>query len=191
MPSNQTSVSADLATDASAGSPAGEPFLQLYLAANLPVLLPVNALVEIMTVSINQIVPMFQMAPWVMGIHNWRGEVLWMVDLNHLLELPPWYQQADYGTKHTAIVLKASSPASQPLPEKAAVVGLVVNRVENMVVCDPETIRSPAHLPDLNPGIQPFLQGYWQASADKLHWILDSTALFSRMTTSDHSRLLR
>jgi chemotaxis signal transduction protein len=70
-------------------------FLQVYLAHDQPYLLPVEALVELLTVPIEQVMPMFGMAPWVVGVHNLRGEVLWVADFNHFLGLAPWYGQAN------------------------------------------------------------------------------------------------
>lgn len=161
-------------------------FLQLYLDANLPVLLPVEPLVEIMTIPIDQIVPLFQMPAWVMGVYNWRGEVLWMVDLNHFLGLTPWYQQTQYGSKHTAVVLQAGALDRFPGAEKLAVLGLIVNRVENMVACNPELLQPPSDQQNIPATIQPFLQGCWQKSIAEQHLILDSAAILQAMPTSSN-----
>lgn len=170
-----------------ADPPAGQPFLRLYLTSKLPILLSVQQLMEILTIPNGQIVPMFQMPPWVMGVHNWRGEVLWMVDLNHFLGLTPWYQQTDHASKHTAIVIRSSRQTNWVTEE--AILGLVVNRVEDVVVCDPNTIHPPSDALPSVPGIKPFLQGYWQQSPDQRYFILDSAALLQAMPTADSSIL--
>ena len=182
----------------------GESFLRFYLLSNLPVLLSVNQLAEILTLSLGQIVPMFEMPDWVMGVYNWRGEVLWMIDLNHFLGLTPWYQQSDYSSKHTVVVLKSQSQTGDA--QKEAVLGLVVNRVEDMVFCPPESIQ-PLSEPLLSeflsnristvPEIQPFLRGYWHSSAGKsteesigdLNLVLEGAAIMSAMPTSDHQAI--
>ncbi|GBF83604.1 chemotaxis signal transduction protein [Aphanothece sacrum FPU3] len=64
-----------------------EQFLRFDLVPDTTLMLPVAQLTEVLTVPLGQIVPIPHMPPWVMGIYNWRGEILWMVDLGHLLGL--------------------------------------------------------------------------------------------------------
>jgi positive phototaxis protein PixI len=190
MVSEQTFVTASpLEPVAELQTPTAQ-FLQLYLDADLPVLLPVQQLVEIMTISIEQIVPLFQMPAWVMGVYNWRGEVLWMVDLNHFLGLTPWYRQAHYASKHTIIVLRVGPQNRLAGDEKQAVLGLVVNRVETMVSCNPELIQTPSDQQNLPATIQPFLQGCWQKSIAEVHLILDGAAILQAMPTSHNPTTL-
>ena len=177
----------------------GESFLRFYLLSDLSILLSVYQLAEILTLSLGQIVPMFEMPPWVMGVYNWRGEVLWIIDLNHFLGLTPWYQQPDYNSKHTVVVLKSYLQTNSSTATKEAVLGLVVNRVEDMVFCDPESIQPPSD-PLLfdrvaaMPEIQPFLRGYWQNFAGKsaeesigeLNLVLEGAAIMRAMPTSDY-----
>jgi positive phototaxis protein PixI len=195
------------AATASDESASGESFLRFYLLANLPMLLSVYQLAEILTLSLSQIVPMFEMPPWVMGVHNWRGEVLWVIDLNHFLGLTPWYQQPDYSSQHTIVVLKAHPQTGSSVAQKEAVLGLVVNRVEDMVLCAPESIQplSAQLLPDrlkITPEIQPFLRGYWQDSIKKsaaesteepigeMNLVLEGAAILSTMPTSDYRAIV-
>ena len=174
----------------------GESFLRFFLLSDLAVLLSVHQLAEILTLSLGQIVPMFEMPPWVMGVYNWRGEVLWVIDLNHFLGLTPWYQQPDYSSKHTVVVLKAAQSQTDGIAQKEAVLGLVVNRVEDMVLCAPESIQ-PLSEPLLSEllsdrianvlEIQPFLRGYWHNSVGKsaeesigaLNLVLEGAAIMS------------
>lgn len=170
--------------DSSAAFPSGESFLQVYVTADLPVLISVQHLTEILTIPTSQIAPMFQMPPWVMGVHNWRGDVLWMVDLNHFLGLTPWYQQAEYAQKHTAVVLK-SPPEEGSTIEEDAVLGLVVHHVDDMVFCEPDSICSTSDPLERASEIKPFLQGYWQQSSDERYPILDSVAIIRAMPKID------
>jgi positive phototaxis protein PixI len=166
---------------------APQSFLQFYLTTNRLVLISVQQLMEILTFPTGQIVPMFQMPPWVMGVHNWRGEVLWMVDFNHLVGLTPWYQQSEYTAKHTVVVIR--SPLNASWATEELMLGLVVNRVEDMVICAPDTICPPADPPPDMPGIKPFLRGYWQPSPDQQHCIVDGAAILKVLSTAEHSPL--
>ncbi|MGF1536370.1 MAG: chemotaxis protein CheW [Elainellaceae cyanobacterium] len=109
--------------------------------ADVDLLLPVNQLIEILTVPIGQVVPIFHLPPWVPGVYNWRGEVLWMIDLSHLLGLTPWYQQSDYGANHTLVVL--DRPESHQLrAEERSPLGLIVKRADGMVTGDLENLAT-------------------------------------------------
>lgn len=66
-----------------------EQFLRFHLLPDTTVLLPIQQLTEVLTIPRSQIVPIFQMPTWVMGAYNWRGEVLWIVDLGYLVGLTP------------------------------------------------------------------------------------------------------
>lgn len=163
--------------------------LQFILDRSLPVLLPAPCVVEILTVSVSQIVPIFQLPPWVMGVYNWRGEVLWMADLNHLLGLTPWYEQEDYGSQHTVIVLRETSQSKE-----RAIVGLTVNQVQEVVQCTEDGLHSlpaaemsnvlaeglgNAQVADL----QRFLCGFWQLDEDSpQYWLLNNSAIFQRLS---------
>lgn len=158
-------------------------FIQFSLTASTPLLLSVLHLVEILTVPIGQVVPVFQMPPWVMGVYNWRGDILWMVDLNHLGGFSPWYQQKGYASKHTVIIVqyKADQPATS---DKQLTLGLVVNQVENMVICEPEDIH-PLAKNEVPVGIESFLQGSWSGSTETAHWILNIETIIQTMAVAN------
>ncbi|MBD0334349.1 MAG: chemotaxis protein CheW [Cyanobacteria bacterium Co-bin13] len=157
-------------------APQEEQFLQVYLDGDLSILLPVKTLVEIIKLPIDQVVPMFQMAPWVMGVYNCRGEVLWMIDLNHFLGLSPWYEQDNPTTKHTSVVIKAPPSEESWTRDNRPTLGLIVNRVEGMVSCPVEAVQ-PLPEGSAGPGLVPFVSGVWQTGTGVAHLILDSTAI--------------
>ena len=158
-------------------------FIQLALEIETPLLLSVLNLVEILTISTSQVVPVFQLPPWVIGVYNWRGDILWMVDLNHLVGLSPWYQQQDYMSKHTVVVLKDRSKSVTSKSEEL-VLGLVVNRVDSMIVCEPEDIKTLIDL-EIPQTIRSFLEGYWLGEHSQTHWILQGEAILNAMPTEN------
>ncbi|WP_088892314.1 chemotaxis protein CheW [Leptolyngbya ohadii] len=147
--------------------------LQFILDRSLPVLLPAPSVVEILTVSVGQIVPIFQLPPWVMGVYNWRGEVLWMVDLNHLLGLTPWYEQEDYGSQHTVIVLRENSEAKEK-----AIVGLAINQVQEVVQCTGDCFYSLISSPEVSSEALPDAPSeiLFEASSETLPEALSDTS---------------
>ncbi|MBI4781136.1 MAG: chemotaxis protein CheW [Oscillatoriophycideae cyanobacterium NC_groundwater_1537_Pr4_S-0.65um_50_18] len=166
-----------------------EQFLRLHLL-NTPVLLSVVQMAEVLTIPIGQIIPISHMPAWVMGVHNWRGEVLWMVDLGHLCGLSPWYEQPSVSA-HAAVVLQVRDPKSSdaitsaaststPASAKKQTLGMVVSQVGEMEWCDPHQIQSLA-LSSATPEIAQFLRGYWWNVNGDMLAVLDGEAIAQAM----------
>ncbi len=163
--------------DASPSSPSAQQFLRFYLVPDTNALLPVKALTGVLKIPYGQIVPIFNMPAWVMGVYNWRGEILWMVDLGHLMGLTPWHQQAIAASVHTAVVLQAHSPQTNTV--KRQMLGLVVNRVED-IESSPDLIQAPPSS-TVNSELAPFLNGYWLKSNGEILIVLRENAIFAAM----------
>lgn len=159
---------------------ASEQFLRFYLFPNTTVLLPIEQLTEVLTISRDQIVPIFHLPPWVMGVYNWRGEILWMVDLGHLVGLTPWHQQPISASSYTAIVLQARSNSATPTGPKSQMLGLIVNRVEDIEWCDSDLLQSPP-ASAVTPELAPFLQGYWLKPNGDMLLLIDGQAILAGM----------
>jgi positive phototaxis protein PixI len=159
-------------------------YLRFYLEPNTTALLPIQELTEVLTIPIGQIVPIFNMPTWVMGVYNWRGEILWMVDLNHLIGLTPWYQQISSSSVHSAVVLYLRSNNSQSGNIKGKMLGLVVNRIEDIEWCNSDLIQSPPSSA-VTPDLVPFLRGYWLKSNREMLAVLDGAAILSAMPKID------
>lgn len=182
----------NLSTDRSESAPEAT-FLQITLDGDLPLLLPGANLVEIMKLSLGQVVPMFQMAPWVVGIYNWRGDLLWVADGGHFLGLPPWYRQVEAATRHTVVAIKppyvAPEGANQLADEPPLTLGLVVSAVDAMVTYPTAALQPVPDLgalPEaiaarLTPDLLPFLQGCCIDSSGQPQLILNGTALLTAM----------
>ncbi len=156
-----------------------EQFLRLHLVLDMTALLPIQQVAEVLTIPIGTIVPIPHMPPWVMGVYNWRGEVLWMVDLGHLCGLGSWYEQVTSPSVYEAIVLQVPHPSTQTQP-KSQTLGLVVDRVEDLEWCDWRAIQCPPNF-TLNPQLTQFLRGYWWKSNDVMLAVLDGSAILQAM----------
>jgi positive phototaxis protein PixI len=185
-----TSLSTSLSTDLVADS--RQQFLRLYLAADFPALLPIHQVKEVLTVPRDQIVPIPDMPAWVMGIYNWRGEILWMVDLGHLCGLTPWYQQPTYISMHSTIVLRVPETTPDihreisretPTPIAMQTLGLVVNSVEDMEVCDLALIQA-LPLSSLPSQLASFLHGYWWKADNDMLAVFAGEAIIAAMPKS-------
>ncbi|NET57086.1 MAG: chemotaxis protein CheW [Symploca sp. SIO2E6] len=157
-----------------------EEFLRFYLEPDTTTILPLQQLTEVLTISRSEIVPIPHMSPWVMGVYNWRGDILWIVDLGHLVGLTPWYQQASNVSAHKAIVLKASGNTTTSTNAKTKMLGLVINRVEDIELCNPDLIQSPPSS-TVTPELVPFLSGYWLKPDGEMLVVLDGEAIMAAM----------
>jgi positive phototaxis protein PixI len=154
-------------------------FLRFYLEPDTAMMLPVAQLTGVLTIPVSQIVPIPDLPNWVMGVYNWRGEVLWMVDFGHLVGLTPWYEQALNPSTYRALVLAGERPAGSRQVSRE-MLGLVVSRIEGMEWCNPDEIQSPPSS-SISPSLVPFLQGYWLEENADMIATLDGEAILAAM----------
>lgn len=158
-----------------------EQFLRFHLVPETTAILPVAQLTEVLTIPIGQIIPIPHLPSWVMGVYNWRGEILWMVDLGHLVGLTPAYQQLSAAATYKAIVLHAASASLKSTQARSQMLGLVVSRVEDIEWCNPEEIKSPP-ASAVTPSLAPFLRGYWLKANGDLLVTLNGEAILAAMS---------
>jgi positive phototaxis protein PixI len=158
-----------------------EQFLRLLLIPDTTLALSVQYLLEVLTFPMNQVVSLPHLPPWVMGVHNWRGEILWMVDLGHLLGLPPWYQQPVNRSEFSAIVVHHKNGGHSR--GDRLLLGLVVHEVDDIEWCNPRDIK-PLPPTVIIPEMAPFVQGCcWKPDGGMLT-IIDGKAIFQAMPKS-------
>lgn len=128
-----------------------QKFLRFRLAPTQSILLPVEEIAAVQTLHISDILPVPQMSACVLGMSNWRGESLWLVDLSQQLGLKAIAQQADRVTTLSAIVIQSGRKS----------LGLVVRDIDEIEEQNPETLLKPS--PDLFPQpISSFIKGYFK-----------------------------
>lgn len=154
--------------------------LKFQLYPETKAMLPIKQITEVLKIQLAQIMPIPQMPAWVMGVYNWRGDILWMLDLGQLLGLDSWYQQQHDRLLHTAIVL---SPEREGNNDNQIHLGLVVAGVDDLESCDPAAIQAVLDS-QINPRLNSFLQGYWLQSSGEMVLALDGQAIASAMPRS-------
>lgn len=151
--------------------------LKFRLDPDVKAMLPISQITEVLKLQLVQIMPIPQMPAWVMGVYNWRGDILWMVDLGQLLGLDSWYQHQHERISHTAIVL---SPNRQDKQNEAQIhLGLAIAEVEDLAVCDPKSIQAADS--QANSRLSEFLQGYWLQPEGSMVFALDGKAIAKAM----------
>jgi positive phototaxis protein PixI len=164
---------------AAGSAPASEQFLRLRIGIDLPVLLPIQQVAEVLTIPEFQIMPVPHLSAWIMGVYNWRGEILWMVDLGHLCGLHPWYQRPLHRSAHAAVILNLLEPsASHTRLPKGQLLGFVVQQVEEIEQCSSNEIQPlpPVSIP---PKLAQIAAGYWQKPDQTVLAVLDGITLLS------------
>ncbi len=123
-------------------------FLRFVLSQRNEALLPLDQILEVMQLPLEDIFPVPDMPGCILGVCGWRGETLWLVDLNHLVGYAPLCQQVQMLASPVVIVVQQNG---RPL-------GLVVEQVSDIDLFDEKTIRMESGL--CPPDLEPFVLGY-------------------------------
>ncbi len=153
-----------------------QQYLAFLLESETRALLPMSQLAEVLKLPMSQIVPIPSLSTWGIGVCNWRGEILWLIDLACLLGLTPWYQHASWTTACTVLVLTMGSDIASSNTD-GRMLGLVVSQVDNIERLNLDAVQPP---PPTNTRTQlsSFLQGYQLRPDGELVAILDGEKLF-------------
>ena len=158
-----------------------QQFLRFLLQPDTKVMLPVFQVTEVLKIPYGQIVPIPHMPSWVMGVYNWRGEILWMADLGQLVGLTPWYHQSGSVSTHKALVIHSGWVTnSKNTKSRGEMLGLVVSDIEDIEWCHPDEIHSPP-ASAVTPELAPFLRGYWLKSNGEMLVTIDGEAIMAAM----------
>jgi positive phototaxis protein PixI len=158
-----------LAESIPAGSAATHQFLSFALPPDGQAVLPTEKISEILNLTPSQISPVAGMPLQVMGVCNWRGEILWLVDLGSLLGKSPLYQQQYRPTSYSTLVVRHHSQ----------VIGFVVNQINQIHPYDPAEILQLSSVQTAKK-FPTCLQGYWISPQGETLWVLDSEAMVNQ-----------
>jgi len=156
-----------------------EQFLRLELSKQTKALLPIYQLSEVLKVPTDRVAPIPSMPAWVMGVYNWRGQILWIVDLANLLGLLPWHQQNTSSATHTVVVFNPLSSRTNNSSQQTQMLGLVVSKVTDLESCDPQLIQTASS--NSSHGLAKFLRGYWMKSEDDVLAVLNGEKILAAM----------
>lgn len=156
-----------------------QQFLKFVLLPDTNLMISLSEIAAVLKIPLGQIIPIPEMPSWVIGVYNWRGQIIWMVDLGQLLGFTPWYQQSVIASNHKAVVIH---PSNQNLRNSASgdLIGLIVSDVNDIELCDTSDIHSPP-APAVTPELAPFLRGYWIKNNGEIVVTVDADAIFAAM----------
>lgn len=138
-------------------------------------LLPLTEFAEVLKVPTDQVIPIPHMPAYVMGVYNWRGTVLWIIDLGLLLGMMPCHKYQGARSVHSTLVVERKNESST-----IQQLGLVINNVIDTVQIAPSTLKA-VEISNLPKSFTQFLSGYWRNDQGEMLAILDSESIFNHM----------
>ena len=143
-----------------------QKFLSFLLGAKDTAVIALQQIIEVFQVSLGEICNVPQMPGCVLGIYNWRGEMLWLVDLEEMLGYQPQSQTTNSLTRMMAIVLQSE--------EKY--LGILVRHLIDIESLDTQHMKSPDSQLFI-PEISTVLKGYFINATEEAIISLDATAI--------------
>jgi positive phototaxis protein PixI len=126
-------------------------------------MLPLEQITEILRVDVAEILPLPEMPSCVLGICNWRGEMLWVVDLDNLVGYPSLFRQERGSHLVIVMVVQVNNES----------VGLGVQQVNDIELHDLEKLLPV--VPGLfSPSLEPLVLGTLSGCGDA---VLDVKAI--------------
>ncbi|WP_427159337.1 MULTISPECIES: chemotaxis protein CheW [Nostocales] len=151
-------------------------FLSFHLGIRDTAVISLDHITEVLQVSLSEICAVPQMPSYILGVYNWRDEMLWLVDLDEMLGYPPLLQTANVLIKMMVIVLE----------ENGKYLGLLVRQLMDIESLNIHQMKeSSAEL--FSPSIVPFLQGYFINDEEKMIFNLDAEAIIHSPVYAHHN----
>lgn len=156
-------------------------FLRFSFSRDETALLPLMNIRQVMNVPSQNILPVPAMPDSVVGIYNFRGEMLWLVDLGlqigqgvttkgDRLTAQPSFQPA---SQFSGSSRQLSGRMAIVIQAQGQSLGLLVPDVMDIESHHPKQLQPPA-IDLFPPGLLPFMQGYLVRSSSP---VLDASAL--------------
>ncbi len=134
-----------------------------------------NRVTELVNIPLDRVVPMPHLPPTILGVYNWRGEILWIVNFVTLLGLNPASNAPQhYRSLQPTIILTNVTRTGNSMA-----IGLVVDRIDEIEWCQPDLARSvPANA--LEAALATWTKGYWRSATSDRLLLFDGQTIFDR-----------
>lgn len=84
-------------------------FLSFPIGTYRTSLIPLEQITEILRINLDEVLSVPETPDSILGVYNWRGEMLWLVDLEQLIGGTSLFEQVPLSKQPIAIVLQADS----------------------------------------------------------------------------------
>jgi positive phototaxis protein PixI len=81
--------------------------LSLFITPSEEMLLPTEQMVEVLSLRLEDVLPIPETSSLVVGVFNWRQQVVWLIDLPGLLGRSPLTQQSPGLLQRDVVVVNA------------------------------------------------------------------------------------
>jgi positive phototaxis protein PixI len=147
----------------------GQRLLRLQLCPENTALLAVETIVSVVTLAVTDILPVPHMPSCVLGLYNWRGDMLWLIDLGRQVG----FSGMDQLSQFMAVIVEVNGQS----------LGLCVSQVHDIESHDPQLIHPPSA--EMFPSqFLPFVKGY--LTGDRTT-VLDLSTLLQDPSLNVHS----
>jgi positive phototaxis protein PixI len=172
-----------------------QQFLRFSIQPGLMALIEIDRVVELVNIPISRVVPMPHLPPAVRGVYNWRGDILWIVDLAVLLGGGMEVSRR-YRSLQPIVILGSDAVAADRTPAPAGqawrspfaatadyqadtAIGVIVEEIVEIEWCDLDLISS--NLPtNLDPELSKWVRGIWESPTGENVLVLDAPAILDR-----------
>lgn len=143
-----------------------QKFLSFNLGAKDTAVISLQHITEVLQVSLTEICGVPQMPSCVLGIYNWRGEMLWLVDLQDMLGYTPLSQGVNFLSKMMALVVQNEGKS----------LGILVRQLIDIELLDTKQIKLPnAEL--FSREMSDLLEGYFINDSEEMIIAVDAAAI--------------
>ena len=153
-----------------------QKFLSFSLGVRDTAVIPLEQITEVVQIPLTEICCVPQMPNCVVGIYNWRGEMLWLVDLEEMLGYPPLLQGSNFLSKMMALVVE----------HDGKYLGILIRQLMDIDWLDTQQMKQPSG--DIfYPEMTPFLQGYFINNSEQMIFHLDASAMLQTSIWTTHN----
>ena len=145
----------------------GARFLQFSLKKGINGLVPLTELQGTIKIALRDILPVPQIAQYWLGITNWKGEAIWILDLAQLLGARNWCQREPIAISGMAMLIAIEDRT----------IGLLVEEIEGIKTYDSKHCLPVAEV-NTTAKMKSLFKGYFLDSNSEPSMVLDINGLF-------------
>jgi twitching motility protein PilI len=154
----------------------GVACLSFQLNEQTPALFSMSQVQEVIVLPAQQITPMPNMPPCVLGLSTRRSRVMWLVDLAHMLLSTPLPSNI---RNYNVVIIRVAKTLQQQnmlvsTTHSQTLLGLIVPTMRGVIRFSPELIQTPKG--HFAPSIMPCLRGCL-LQQDEMLLVLDAEAI--------------
>ena len=144
-----------------------ERFLQFSLKEEINGLVSLGDLQGTIEIALTDILPVPQVAEYWLGISNWQGEAIWILDLAQLVGAPNWCRRESLSQSGMAMLITIENQT----------IGLLVEKVKGIEIYDLQHCLPIAEI-NTTAKMRSLFQGYFLDLNGKPSMLLDIKSLF-------------